>query len=79
MIPHRDNNIKIVVFHTFTLRFSPQNTIFSGLSEIPTNHFFIQFSFFEKIGNMTTNRSMTFIEIFDNIANKKSKINIANN
>lgn len=28
---------------------------------------------------MTTNRSMTFIEIFDNIANKKSKINIENN
>ena len=27
---------------------------------------------------MTTNRSMTFIEIFDNIANKKSKINIDN-
>ena len=50
----------------------------SGLSEFPTDHFFFQFSIFEKIGNMTTNRSMTFIEIFDNIANKKSKINIDN-
>ena len=45
----------------------------SGLSEFPTDHFFFQFSFFEKIGNMTTNRSMPFIEIFDNIANKKKQ------
>ena len=32
------------------------------LSEFPTNHFFFQFSFFENIGNMTTNRSTAFIE-----------------
>ena len=53
----------------------------SGLSEFPTDHFFFQFSFFENIGNMTTKSSTAFIEhcaIFDNMANRKSKINIDN-
>ena len=66
-IPHRDNNIKIVVFYLFTLRFPLYSTMLSGLSEIPTNHFFFQFSFFENIGNMTTNRSTAFIEHLRNI------------
>ena len=39
-IPHRDNTLKIIVFHLFALRFSLYSTMLSGLSEIPTNHFF---------------------------------------
>ena len=34
----------------------------SGCSEFPNNHFFIQFSFFENIGNMLTDCWFTLIE-----------------
>lgn len=34
----------------------------SGCSEFPNNHFFVQFSFFENIGNMFTNSCFTFIK-----------------
>ena len=51
-IAHRYDNIKVVELPFFALGFSCHSTMLSGLSEFPTNHFFIKFSLFKNIRNL---------------------------
>ena len=61
-IAHRYDNIKVIELHFFALVFSCHGTMLSGLSEFPTNHFFIQFSFLEYIQYVLIDSRAPFIE-----------------
>ena len=62
-----NDDIKIVILHLLRLCFPFYCAMLSGMSEIPTYHFFYEFTFLENIGNMTTYSCSTLIEQLSNL------------